>query len=398
MPVVGIYQSAATVNMSVFQAAPPHGHVYNTRQKQVEYVRELARFVLTEPYMSFCIRQISNDCLTHPMQIRENGRALRPELEQLLGRHFGEFADAALSMLYMCGFVAYYVKKVDGVRLPHVLPLGSFTWCIKRLDHPGNAVWPFEIRLDGIDVSFDKHKIHIFDCMQSPSVYSPVDGLFQLFGIYKNCREAAVEAAAQMRQASLVVTETVDLKDQTISGLQLLDETRRYAMTGFHPLAQTDVELRSDAANVIGMKETWVQRMNEEHPDIRVAILPPNSQVTQVTATSPDVVMLQEFFNQYIEGVLSFFNIQHRMSTGQFRVTSAQPNSNMKNQYNNVLATSRRLEKLLSEVYSNCFEVDVHKVSVKLTPQKKLEVSCVEDLKTLAEWGVFTVPEMRKMF
>ena len=301
-------------------------------------------------------------------------------------------------MLYMCGFVAYYIKKVDGVRLPHVLPLGSFTWCIKRLDNPGNAVWPFEIRLDGIDVSFEKHRILIFDCMQSPSVYSPVDSLFELFRMYKNCREAAVEATAQMRQAQLVVTETVDLKDQTISGLQLLDETRRYAMSGFHPLAQTDVELRGDTSNVTGMKETWVQRMNEEHPELRVAILPPNSQVTQVTATSPDVVMLQEFFNQYIEGVLSFFNIQHRMSTGQFRVTSAQPNSNMKNQYNNVLATSRRLERLLREVYSNCFEVELDKVSVKLTPQKKLEVSCVEDLKILAEWGVFTVPEMRKMF
>jgi hypothetical protein len=37
------------------------------------------------------------------------------------------------------------------------------------------------------------------------------------------------------------------------------------------------------------------------------------------------------------------------MSTGQFRVTSSQPNSNMKNQYNNVLAMSRRLEEMLRE-------------------------------------------------
>ena len=383
--------------MSVFQTAPAHGHVHNSRQKQVEYVRQLARFVLTEPYMRFCIRQVSNDCLTHPIEIRESGRALRPELDRLLNAKFAEFADAALSMLYMCGFVAYYVRKVDGVRLPHLLPLGSFTWCMKRIDNP-TAVWPFEIRLDGIDVSFDKHRIHIFDCMQSPSVYSPVDGLFELFSLYRNCRQAAVDATEQMRQAQIVVTEAVDLKDQTISGLQLLDDTRRYAMSGWHPLAQTDVEVRSDDSNVTGMKETWVQRMTEQHPQLRVAILPPNSQVTQVAAATPDVAMLQEFFNQYIEGVLSFFNVQHRMSTGQFRVTSAQPNSNMKNQYNNVLAVSKRLEEMLREVYSICFEVEVHKVGVKLTPQKKLEVSCVEDLKTLAEWGVFTVPQMRDMF
>jgi hypothetical protein len=387
--------------MSVFQAAPAHGHVHGSRQKQVEYVRELARFVLTEPYMCFCIRQISNDCLTHPIEIRENGRQLRPELQRLLSTHFTEFADKSLSMLYMCGFVAYYVKKVDGVRLPHVLPLGSFTWCIKRLDNPGSAVWPFEIRLDGIDVSFDKHKIHIFDCMQSPSVYSPVDSLFELFMLYKNCRQAATESTEQLSRAHIVVTETVDLKDQTISGLQLLDETRRYAMSGLHPLAQTDVELRPEQypdSNVTGMKETWIHRMNEQHPELRVSILPPNSQITQVAVATPDVTVLQEFFNQYIEGVLSFFNIQHRMSTGQFRVQSAQPNSNMKNQYNNVLATSKRLEHLLREVYSVCFELELQSVSVKLTPQKKLEVSCVADLKILAEWNVFTVAQMRDMF
>ncbi len=86
------------------------------------------------------------------------------------------------------------------------------------------------------------------------------------------------------------------------------------------------------------------------------------------------------------------------MSTGQFRVASAQPNSNMKNQYNNVLATIRRLEQLLREVYCNCFDLDLSKVSVKLTWQKKLEVSCVQDLKILAEHNVFTVPQMRDMF
>jgi hypothetical protein len=197
------------------------------------------------------------------------------------------------------------------------------------------------------------------------------------------------------------VTETVDLKDQTISGLQLLDETRRYAMCGSHPLAQTDVELRPEQypeQNVTGMKETWIQRMNDEHPELRVGILPPNSQVTHLAAAPIDVVMLQEFFNQYIEGVLSFFNIQHRMSTGQFRVTSSQPNSNMKNQYNNILATSKRLEELLRDVYCNCFDVEPHKVSVTITPQKKLEVSSVQDLKILAEFNVFSTAQLRQMF
>jgi hypothetical protein len=385
----------------VFQPSASHTHVQNSRQQQVQYVRDLARFVLTEPYMSFCINQVSNDCLTHPIQIRENNKQLQPQLKQLLEFHFSKFANASLYMMYMCGFVAYYLEKVNGVRLPHVLPLGSFTWSMQRIDTPTTAVWPFEVRIDGIDVSFDKRRVHIFQCHNSPAVYSPLDAVFELYVMYKNCREATVVTSQRQATAQVLVTETVDLKDQTISGLQLLDETRRYAMCGSHPLAQTDVELRPEQypeQNVTGMKETWIQRMNDEHPELRVGILPPNSQVTHLAAAPIDVVMLQEFFNQYIEGVLSFFNIQHRMSTGQFRVTSSQPNSNMKNQYNNILATSKRLEELLRDVYCNCFDVEPHKVSVTITPQKKLEVSSVQDLKILAEFNVFSTAQLRQMF
>ena len=384
-----------------FQPKPTHHHVHHSRQQQVQYVRDLARFVLTEPYMAFCINQVSNDCLTHPIRIRENNRPLQPQLQQLLQVHFTKFANAALYMMYMCGFVAYYVEKVDGVRLPHVLPLGSFTWCMQRIETPTTAVWPFEVRLDGIDVSFEKRRVHIYQSQNSPAVYSPLDPVYELYCVYRSCREATMLTAQRQATAQVLVTENVDLKDQTISGLQLLDETRRYAMCGSHPLAQTDVELRLDQfpeQNVTGMKETWVQCMNEEHPELRVGILPPNSQVTHLAPAAADVVMLQEVFNQYIEGVLSFFNIQHRMSTGQFRVTSSQPNSNMKNQYNNILATSRRLEEMLREVYCTCFDVELHKVSVGITPQKKLEVSCVEDLKVLAEWGIFSTSELKSMF
>jgi hypothetical protein len=384
-----------------FQPTASHTHVQNSRQQQVQYVRDLARFVRTEPYMSFCINQVSNDCLTHPIQIRESNKQLQPQLQKLLASHFSKFADASLYMMYMCGFVAYYLEKVDGVRLPHVLPLGSFTWCMQRIDTPTTAVWPFEVRIDGIDVTFDKHRLHIFQCHNSPAVYSPLDAVFELYVMYKNCREATVVTSQRQATAQVLVTETVDLKDQTISGLQLLDETRRYAMCGSHPLAQTDVELRPEQYpehNVTGMKETWIQRMNEEHPELRVGILPPNSQVTHLTATPIDVVMLQEFFNQYIEGVLSFFNIQHRMSTGQFRVTSSQPNSNMKNQYNNILATSKRLEELLRDVYCKCFDVEPQNVSVTITPQKKLEVTSVQDLKILAEFNLFSATQLRQMF
>jgi len=304
-------------------------------------------------------------------------------------------------MMYMCGFVAFYIKKVDGIPMPHLLPLGSFTWYTKRVDNAPNLVWPYELKLDGIDVNFDSAKIHIFPFHNSPAVYSPLDGVFELYSLYKQCRSSMVDNTECQRNATVVVTETVDLKDQTISGLQLLDETRRYAMSGLHPLAQTDVEMPSEhhqEFNVTGMKDMWIQRINDGHPNVNFSSLPPNSLVTQINTPSMDVNIIQEFFNQYLEGVLSFFNIQHRMSTGQFRVTSTQPNSNMKNQYNNILAVCRHLENLLAEVYSICFQVDRNDVTFKLTPEKKLEVTSVADIKILAEHNIFSVAQLRTMF
>lgn len=376
-------------------------HARKNKEQNIQYVRDLARFVTTEPYVTFCIKQISNDCLTHPLKISESGQTLKPRLQKMLQLHFVNFANSSLYMMYMCGFVAYYIKKVDGVPMPHLLPLGSFTWHMKRIDNAPNLVWPYEIKLDGIDVNFDSAKIHIFPFGDSPAVYSPLDGVFELYSLYKQCRISMVENTECQRIANVVVTETVDLKDQTISGLQLLDETRRYAMSGLHPLAQTDVEIPSEQHqefNVTGMKETWIQRINDEHPNVNFSSLPPNSQITQLNMPNMDVNIIQEFFNQYLEGVLSFFNIQHRMSTGQFRVTSTQPNSNMKNQYNNILAVCRQLENLLSEVYSVCFDVDRSNVSFKLTPEKKLEVTSVADIKILAEHNIFSIAQLRTMF
>jgi len=376
-------------------------HARRTKQQNIQYVRDLARFVMTEPYVTFCIKQISNDCLTHPLKISESGQSLQPRLQKLLQKHFVEFADSSLYMMYMCGFVAFYIKKVDGIPMPHLLPLGSFTWYTKRIDNAPNLVWPYELKLDGIDVNFDSAKIHIFPFHNSPAVYSPLDGVFELYSLYKQCRSSMVDNTECQRNATVVVTETVDLKDQTISGLQLLDETRRYAMSGLHPLAQTDVEMPSEhhqEFNVTGMKDMWIQRINDGHPNVTFSSLPPNSLVTQINTPSMDVNIIQEFFNQYLEGVLSFFNIQHRMSTGQFRVTSTQPNSNMKNQYNNILAVCRHLENLLAEVYSICFQVDRNDVTFKLTPEKKLEVTSVADIKILAEHKIFSVAQLRTMF
>ena len=376
-------------------------HARRTKQQNIQYVRDLARFVTTEPYVTFCIKQISNDCLTHPLKISERGHSLQPRLQKMVQNHFVDFADSSLYMMYMCGFVAYYIKKVDGVPMPHLLPLGSFTWHMRRIDNAPHMVWPYELKLDGIDVNFDSAKIHIFPFYDSPAVYSPLDGVFELYSLYKQCRSSMVDNTECQRIANVVVTETVDLKDQTISGLQLLDETRRYAMSGMHPLAQTDVEIPSEAHpefNVTGMKDMWIQRINDGHPNVNFSTLPPNSLVTQLNMPTIDVNIIQEFFNQYLEGVLSFFNIQHRMSTGQFRVTSTQPNSNMKNQYNNILAVCRQLENLLAEVYSVCFQLDPNDVTFKLTPEKKLEVTSVADIKILAEHNIFSVAQLRTMF
>jgi hypothetical protein len=263
-----------------------------TRQDEVAYVKDLAHFMLTEPYIKACCACIRDACLANSIKIHESGKLLRPEFSERIRSHFTIFAADAITMFYMCGFVVYYIEMLDGMRLPRTLPLGSFTWGVERMSTT-DVIWPFRLRIRGIDCSFDERKLHLFtrDVFSRNVMYSPMEGVMRILGHYISIHESIANSALNNEKANVLVSENIDIKDQTLNGIQMLDDARQYMMKGSTPLQQYDLGVRlagarTDTVNL--ERESALQRSNEHQkkngPDVDTAKQPSHSRAHGLAA------------------------------------------------------------------------------------------------------------------
>ena len=238
-----------------------------SRQDEIEYVKYFARVLYTEPHVKACCACIRDACLANSIKISESGKRLTPDFSDKIRNHFTKFAADAINMFYMCGFVVYYIETRDGMRVPQTLPLGSFTWRVERVNSR-DAVWPFCLKVRGIDCSFDERKLHVFtrDVFSLNVVYSPMEGVVRILDHYISIHESIVNSAANNEKANVLVSENIDIKDQTLNGIQMLDDARQYMMKGSTPLQQYDLGVRLTGARTDTVnldRECALQRSNE---------------------------------------------------------------------------------------------------------------------------------------
>ena len=81
--------------------------------------------------MRSCILRVLNEIVPPSVIVQEKGKELTPVLQNFLGPILSEFLEKQIEMAYMCGFVAFVCKKNNGVPVPVVMPLGSFTWSVE---------------------------------------------------------------------------------------------------------------------------------------------------------------------------------------------------------------------------------------------------------------------------
>jgi hypothetical protein len=155
-------------------------------------------------------------------------------------------------MFYMCGFVVYYIETREEMRLPRTLPLGSFTWGVERVNSR-EAVWPFTLKIRGIECAFDENKLHIFtrDVFSRNVVYSPMEGVVRILQHYISIHESIASSASNNEKANVLVSENIDIKDQTLNGIQMLDDARQYLMKGSTPLQQYDLGVRLGGRGIV---------------------------------------------------------------------------------------------------------------------------------------------------
>jgi hypothetical protein len=365
-----------------------------SRQDEITYVKHFARVMHTEPHVKACCACIRDACLSNSIKICESGKRLQPNFSEKIRNHFTKFAGDAISMFYMCGFVVYYIETRDGMRVPLTLPLGSFTWGVERVPLR-DAIWPFALKIRGIECTFDERKLHIFtrDVFSRNVVYSPMEGVVRILDHYTSIHESIANSAANNEKAHMLVSENIDIKDQTLNGIQMLDDARTYMMKGSTPLQQYDLGVRlagarTDTVNLD--RESALQCTNDKQKRIDLTSIPPNSQVTAVSMASPHVESLKETYRQYVLACNAYFGIEVAAASGDTDTPGMKASQHMRYMCD-------MLQDLIQEAYASCFKVDSAQVLVQMS-RPKLDVGNVADMKVLFECGIFTPQELKKNF
>jgi hypothetical protein len=350
----------------------------------------------TEPHIKACCACIRDACLSNSIKICESGKRLQADFSDKIRNHFTKFAGDAITMFYMCGFVVYYIDTREGMRLPQTLPLGSFTWGVERVNSK-EAVWPFCLKVRGIDCSFDERKLRVFTCdvFSLNVVYSPMEDVVRILDHYTSIHESIANSAANNEKAHMLVSENIDIKDQTLNGIQMLDDARQYMMKGSTPLEQYDLGVRlagapTDTVNLD--RELALKRSNERQKRMDLTSIPPNSQVTAVPMASPHVESLKETYRQYVLACNAYFGIEVAPTAGDAGNETPSMKAGQQVRY-----MCDMLQDLIQQAYAECFKVDSAHVVVQMT-RPKLDVTNVADVKVLFECGIFTPNELKKIF
>lgn len=378
----------------------------NDEQTEREYVSELASF-LAEPSMRHCFNSIQNDCLTNDIVFTENGHAVSPKFHRHIQFRYKRFARECIEYMHACRFVPWYLERVHGEAVPRTLPFGSFTWQaqFKTDDELAQGEWPIKYILRGLDFDLEKLNVRIFYAANPlfRKMFSPLD---TLHAYYKQADVARAEVAACMKSSMhsvVLVSEMVDVKMQTESGIDLLDASRRYNVGGKtgNEYAQTQIQLTSAESGAVldsvnEAQACWISKVERAHENLGMSLMPPNTTVTQVSAPNVQSDVMAQLQDHYRTSVHTHFNVkQQGTSNSTANEWSATP-GRLTEEYNSTLHVAQMLEDILPHVYKANFRT-TDAVLCSITPTNKLEITSIADIKVLAECNIFSHHEIRKM-
>ena len=422
----------------------------------VELHSQLIFMLRNDPHVRGALNRFQNSCVNSGMQWEENGKPLVAPLSQHMRQHFDAFMRNAIELCMYAGFVPFFINRIDNVPTPLALPIGSFTWHTEfsdaerqrkqRSNIPANAppdpganpsepkhaataddtpdnqlvfqpnLIIYRVRPRG-GSGIDPKSIFVYPYVPAAAVpdgdalarlHSPLAGLLRVYITREQIRQQILEATHWNCQKHICVSENVDLKDQTTTGIQLLDELRRYKLTGAHSQLNDGVRMRSkrsqaDLGTVNDGQFAWIHsEFNDEStPGARVHILPPNHELHELQPV-PHSEATQYIDDAFARAVAAFFDVP--VPDGQTQRssnTNAAVEQTSKNQYEVILNMTRFLSTLGQEAYARCFNSKRGSIRLTINPAPRVDVSSAGDVKDLFEAGVFREfdkPKLRKRY
>lgn len=394
--------------------------------------------------VSACVKRLANWCLSNGIKFQEGNSQISGELENALSPHYISYLRAAIEIMHVCGFVPWYVCSKNGISVPVVLPLGSFTWAVEPVDsmqfdqRHGSSLSNYKLNsslnndssdeaLQNRDRTTKRRKtavyryvvtmthsdlreqdIHILEYVPpSPvsrhglGVISPVIDLYSRYTLTQKCNEMLGQAASYNNQRHVILTEQLDLKEQTTSGIQLLDEFRRYAISGTHPTSSTSVIQRLRARDATPLQSVteathrWIRDSFETEESVKTHILPPNVNAQELQNITIDD-HIKNCMREFNESVHVYFDLPCAFASShtQDRTENTEYMLN-EEQYTNIRTLCDFLQNVAETAYNFIFKTENCVVQLRAKP--RLSLKCADDVKKLVECGVFTQRDLMKL-
>jgi len=372
---------------------------------QTEKLKRLLELVRCNGAVRPCLSRIASYVVPRHVGIRERAAqrgagdggqgpggqggfcALAEELDAFLGAHFARFLAGALEMLYACGFVVFVVRRRElrgkVVPVPVLLPLGAFTWRVQATEgaRAGGArrrsgeegLFFYEVMPTHPGVRADE--LWVYSAAEAApaaeAMPSPLDGLLAEWEQVQAFDALARRTDEWNSTKHVTTSEKVDApRDQTTDGISLLDDFRRYIMSGQHTGISSNYMMmsgpegaaaRDDPSNAAN---SWIEDFSfgaAKGVATCVHVMPPNTTVGELGALElkHDRELVHARFEKR---VLAFFELTDMAELGGHHTAALA----CENELRGMRRVSALCATMLEHVYAATFEVEAADVRVAL--------------------------------
>lgn len=378
--------------------------VMSSLWQQQKMIIEMARSDIS---VQSCIRRLGNWCLCNGIEIVEGGSKLQSGFTQALLPHFTEFLRRAIEVSFVCGFVPWYIIDEDGMRYPAVLPLGCFTWSTeingKDDSFTGGTskrrklheVYLYTIEIIHGNVAAKNVNIVNFTPPRMSTSTSPMQNLYELYVETKECRQMLRRIVEFNSQKHVYFSEKINFNELgSTSGLSLLDEFRRYTVTGRS--SDRDIMYTKRGKQLHSVNEAHLHWINDQfHENIEKHVLPPNMEACELQSVMvDDYIKNQDLVFQH--QVHMFFDLPYSIGARSALEKVHQTEHLLsEEQYTNIRCLCDFLQRLSCMVYMDIFKTD--NVEVTLHARPRLSLASADDIKKLYECNVLTQRDAFKL-
>ena len=365
-------------------------------QVQMDIIKTMMR---EEPVVRACVQRISQAVSCKEIQLKENNKPVAQQLIKHFSSFLPNFLRNCVEMCYACGFVAFTIKRRSKLPVFETLPLGTFTWCV-RDGQPSEDLLVYDVKYKNGRVSDESIVVVPYAAATMSldgSTHSPMMHMASMWLAKIHQFEQVQHAEIWNREKHIAVTEKIELKDQTTSGLQLLDDVRRYSLTGRHHsiVNSSSMRARSRLNDTIDSasegvwqwcKDTFRDQQDPTNSVANVHLMPPNTEIHELNnlESSP---MLQLMIETFQNEIYAFFDLpgMNQLSSSK---ASGVSDVMSRQQYANIQHMTSFLQQVIELGYGKAFDTAVALVECKLTPLPRLELKEIADLKVLTEVGI----------